>query len=155
MPLEFALCCVSVLTAECSELLLGGHAAHCTDYCSSLPTGNTFDWFCALEPRAASTSSPTGPRYQLAEQLLVISCLAGCEFFKEYKDRDYTAEGLIFNWKQVQNGELWALLTSQALVVLFFSNPVVVFFLSNYLFVLGLCRCSIKYPSVCDPISQY
>ncbi|XP_072203639.1 phosphatidylinositol-3,5-bisphosphate 3-phosphatase MTMR14 isoform X2 [Excalfactoria chinensis] len=24
----------------------------------------------------------------------------GCEFFKEYKDRDYTAEGLIFNWKQ-------------------------------------------------------
>lgn len=25
----------------------------------------------------------------------------GCEFFKEYKDRDYMAEGLIFNWKQV------------------------------------------------------
>ncbi|KAM9374746.1 phosphatidylinositol-3,5-bisphosphate 3-phosphatase MTMR14 [Phaethornis superciliosus] len=24
----------------------------------------------------------------------------GCEFFKEYKDRDYTAEGLVFNWKQ-------------------------------------------------------
>uniref|UniRef100_A0A8C5GEN2 Myotubularin related protein 14 n=1 Tax=Gouania willdenowi TaxID=441366 RepID=A0A8C5GEN2_GOUWI len=24
----------------------------------------------------------------------------GCEFFKEYKDRDYTAEGLIFNWNQ-------------------------------------------------------
>ncbi|XP_036286916.1 myotubularin-related protein 14 isoform X3 [Pipistrellus kuhlii] len=24
----------------------------------------------------------------------------GCEFFKEYKDRDYIAEGLIFNWKQ-------------------------------------------------------
>ncbi|XP_076972764.1 phosphatidylinositol-3,5-bisphosphate 3-phosphatase MTMR14 isoform X5 [Tamandua tetradactyla] len=24
----------------------------------------------------------------------------GCEFFKEYKDRDYMAEGLIFNWKQ-------------------------------------------------------
>ncbi|XP_049622232.1 myotubularin-related protein 14 isoform X1 [Suncus etruscus] len=24
----------------------------------------------------------------------------GCEFFKEYKDRDYQAEGLIFNWKQ-------------------------------------------------------
>ncbi|XP_053809416.1 myotubularin-related protein 14 isoform X1 [Vidua macroura] len=24
----------------------------------------------------------------------------GCEFFKDYKDRDYTAEGLIFNWKQ-------------------------------------------------------
>ncbi|XP_073206892.1 phosphatidylinositol-3,5-bisphosphate 3-phosphatase MTMR14 isoform X4 [Lepidochelys kempii] len=24
----------------------------------------------------------------------------GCEFFKEYKDRDYRAEGLIFNWKQ-------------------------------------------------------
>ncbi|XP_066899625.1 myotubularin-related protein 14 isoform X12 [Kogia breviceps] len=24
----------------------------------------------------------------------------GCEFFKEYKDRDYVAEGLIFNWKQ-------------------------------------------------------
>ncbi|XP_036286920.1 myotubularin-related protein 14 isoform X7 [Pipistrellus kuhlii] len=26
--------------------------------------------------------------------------LSGCEFFKEYKDRDYIAEGLIFNWKQ-------------------------------------------------------
>ncbi|XP_052576120.1 myotubularin-related protein 14 isoform X5 [Peromyscus californicus insignis] len=25
---------------------------------------------------------------------------SGCEFFKEYKDRDYMAEGLIFNWKQ-------------------------------------------------------
>ncbi|XP_075773392.1 phosphatidylinositol-3,5-bisphosphate 3-phosphatase MTMR14 isoform X7 [Pelodiscus sinensis] len=24
----------------------------------------------------------------------------GCEFFKEYKDRDYQAEGLVFNWKQ-------------------------------------------------------
>nr|XP_034367481.1 myotubularin-related protein 14 isoform X5 [Arvicanthis niloticus] len=24
----------------------------------------------------------------------------GCEFFKEYKDRDYMAEGLVFNWKQ-------------------------------------------------------
>ncbi|XP_053325444.1 myotubularin-related protein 14 isoform X2 [Spea bombifrons] len=24
----------------------------------------------------------------------------GCEFFKEYKDRDYSAEGLVFNWKQ-------------------------------------------------------
>lgn len=55
-------CRVSVLTAECSELLLlGGRAARCTDYCSSLPTGNTSDWFGALEPRAASTSSPTGP----------------------------------------------------------------------------------------------
>uniref|UniRef100_A0A8C7UIN3 Myotubularin related protein 14 n=1 Tax=Oncorhynchus mykiss TaxID=8022 RepID=A0A8C7UIN3_ONCMY len=25
----------------------------------------------------------------------------GCEFFKDYKDRDYTAEGLVFNWNQV------------------------------------------------------
>ncbi|XP_063797067.1 myotubularin-related protein 14 isoform X2 [Pseudophryne corroboree] len=24
----------------------------------------------------------------------------GCEFFKDYKDRDYAAEGLVFNWKQ-------------------------------------------------------
>ncbi|XP_078517981.1 phosphatidylinositol-3,5-bisphosphate 3-phosphatase MTMR14 isoform X1 [Lissotriton helveticus] len=24
----------------------------------------------------------------------------GCEFFKDYKDRDYSGEGLIFNWKQ-------------------------------------------------------
>uniref|UniRef100_A0A670ZC30 Myotubularin related protein 14 n=1 Tax=Pseudonaja textilis TaxID=8673 RepID=A0A670ZC30_PSETE len=24
----------------------------------------------------------------------------GCEFFKEYKERDYVAEGLVFNWKQ-------------------------------------------------------
>ncbi|CAB1354233.1 unnamed protein product, partial [Coregonus sp. 'balchen'] len=27
----------------------------------------------------------------------------GCEFFKDYKDRDYTAEGLVFNWNQTQN----------------------------------------------------
>lgn len=26
---------------------------------------------------------------------------SGCEFFKDYKDRDYTAEGLVFNWNQV------------------------------------------------------
>ncbi|XP_068170838.1 myotubularin-related protein 14 [Antennarius striatus] len=24
----------------------------------------------------------------------------GCEFFKDYRDRDYTAEGLVFNWNQ-------------------------------------------------------
>ncbi|XP_060724022.1 myotubularin-related protein 14 isoform X2 [Tachysurus vachellii] len=24
----------------------------------------------------------------------------GCEFFKDYKERDYTAEGLVFNWNQ-------------------------------------------------------
>ncbi|XP_072239046.1 phosphatidylinositol-3,5-bisphosphate 3-phosphatase MTMR14 [Leuresthes tenuis] len=24
----------------------------------------------------------------------------GCEFFRDYKDRDYTAEGLVFNWNQ-------------------------------------------------------
>ncbi|XP_064422378.1 myotubularin-related protein 14 isoform X2 [Latimeria chalumnae] len=24
----------------------------------------------------------------------------GCEFFKDYKDRDYSAEGLVFNWNQ-------------------------------------------------------
>lgn len=27
----------------------------------------------------------------------------GCEFFKDYKDRDYTAEGLVFNWNQVSD----------------------------------------------------
>lgn len=56
---------------------------------------------------------------QLSDSSQLNSCslslfLAGCEFFKEYKDRDYTAEGLIFNWKQVleylQNRELRALL---------------------------------------------
>ncbi|KAG9483525.1 hypothetical protein GDO78_009441 [Eleutherodactylus coqui] len=26
----------------------------------------------------------------------------GCEFFKDYKDRDYAAEGLVFNWKQAR-----------------------------------------------------
>lgn len=29
--------------------------------------------------------------------------VSGCEFFKDYKDRDYTAEGLVFNWNQVKN----------------------------------------------------
>uniref|UniRef100_H3CBV5 Myotubularin related protein 14 n=1 Tax=Tetraodon nigroviridis TaxID=99883 RepID=H3CBV5_TETNG len=32
--------------------------------------------------------------------LLSVPYPAGCEFFKEYKERDYTAEGLVFNWKQ-------------------------------------------------------
>jgi 16S rRNA G527 N7-methylase RsmG len=30
-----------------------------------------------------------------------LSVSPGCEFFKDYKDGDYTAEGLVFNWNQV------------------------------------------------------
>lgn len=42
-------------------VVAGGRAAQCTeDYCSSLPTGSSFDWFGFLEPEAASTPSPTG-----------------------------------------------------------------------------------------------
>lgn len=33
--------------------------------------------------------------------------VTGCEFFKDYKDRDYTAEGLVFNWNQVLDESLF------------------------------------------------
>lgn len=44
--------------------------------------------------------------------------LSGCEFFKEYKDRDYTAEGLVFNWNQVDPDldSLWHLLCVPPLI---------------------------------------
>lgn len=38
-----------------------------------------------------------------AVQITFYRCFSGCEFFKDYKDRDYTAEGLVFNWNQVEN----------------------------------------------------
>uniref|UniRef100_UPI00358EB9C6 myotubularin-related protein 14 isoform X3 n=1 Tax=Myxine glutinosa TaxID=7769 RepID=UPI00358EB9C6 len=35
-----------------------------------------------------------------ADFCLVSLPYPGCEFFKTYRDRDYTAEGLVFNWNQ-------------------------------------------------------
>lgn len=71
---------------------------------SSLPAGSSSDWRSAAwgyqhfqshrAPELLDTSYVNGCSLSLF--------LAGCEFFKEYKDRDYTAEGLIFNWKQVR-----------------------------------------------------
>ena len=31
----------------------------------------------------------------------IVFLVAGCEFFKEYKDNDYDPEGLQFDWSQV------------------------------------------------------
>lgn len=47
-----------------------------------------------------------------------VCVLSGCEFFKEYKDRDYTAEGLVFNWNQVDPDldGLWHLLCGPPLI---------------------------------------
>ncbi|XP_043977670.1 LOW QUALITY PROTEIN: myotubularin-related protein 14 [Gambusia affinis] len=46
--------------------------------------------------RAASVSEAEGGSDNCS-----FSFFSGCEFFKDYKDNDYTAEGLVFNWNQV------------------------------------------------------
>ena len=33
----------------------------------------------------------------------VFSIFTGCEFFRDFKDNEYNAEGLHFNWQQVRN----------------------------------------------------
>ena len=35
---------------------------------------------------------------------------SGCEFFRDFKDNEYNADGLYFNWQQVKNiniNEIW------------------------------------------------
>ncbi|XP_077429196.1 phosphatidylinositol-3,5-bisphosphate 3-phosphatase MTMR14 isoform X2 [Vanacampus margaritifer] len=47
------------------------------------------------------TSSEKADKAQRYADFTLLSVpYPGCEFFKDYKDRDYTAEGLIFNWNQ-------------------------------------------------------
>uniref|UniRef100_A0A672YLF5 Myotubularin related protein 14 n=1 Tax=Sphaeramia orbicularis TaxID=375764 RepID=A0A672YLF5_9TELE len=47
------------------------------------------------------TSSEKADKAQRYADFTLISVpYPGCEFFKDYKDRDYTAEGLVFNWNQ-------------------------------------------------------
>ncbi|XP_034725568.1 myotubularin-related protein 14 isoform X1 [Etheostoma cragini] len=47
------------------------------------------------------TSSEKADKVQRYADFTLLSVpYPGCEFFKDYKDRDYTAEGLVFNWKQ-------------------------------------------------------
>ncbi|XP_060036747.1 myotubularin-related protein 14 isoform X6 [Erinaceus europaeus] len=54
--------------------------------------------------RIFSTSVTSSEKVDKAQRYADFTLLSvpypGCEFFKEYKDRDYMAEGLIFNWKQ-------------------------------------------------------
>ena len=59
-----------------------------------------FEW---LEPCLVSPSAKNEGHWEsLCASLTFLSFLfSGCEFFKDYKDRDYTAEGLVFNWNQV------------------------------------------------------
>lgn len=40
--------------------------------------------------------------FQFSVKSTYSELVSGCEFFKDYKDRDYTAEGLVFNWNQVE-----------------------------------------------------
>ncbi|XP_052633579.1 myotubularin-related protein 14 isoform X1 [Harpia harpyja] len=47
-----------------------------------------------------TSSEKVDKAQRYADFMLLSIPYPGCEFFKEYKDRDYTAEGLIFNWKQ-------------------------------------------------------
>uniref|UniRef100_A0A665W482 Myotubularin related protein 14 n=1 Tax=Echeneis naucrates TaxID=173247 RepID=A0A665W482_ECHNA len=47
------------------------------------------------------TSSEKADKAQRYADFTLLSVpYPGCEFFKDYKDRDYTAEGLVFNWNQ-------------------------------------------------------
>ncbi|XP_027629051.1 myotubularin-related protein 14 isoform X1 [Tupaia chinensis] len=52
---------------------------------------------CALR---VTSSEKVDKAQRYADFTLLSIPYPGCEFFKEYKDRDYMAEGLIFNWKQ-------------------------------------------------------
>ncbi|XP_075288658.1 phosphatidylinositol-3,5-bisphosphate 3-phosphatase MTMR14 isoform X5 [Opisthocomus hoazin] len=47
-----------------------------------------------------TSSEKVDKAQRYADFMLLSIPYPGCEFFKEYKDRDYTAEGLVFNWKQ-------------------------------------------------------
>ncbi|XP_044307727.1 myotubularin-related protein 14 isoform X2 [Varanus komodoensis] len=47
-----------------------------------------------------TSSEKVDKAQRYAEFTLLSIPYPGCEFFKEYKERDYTAEGLVFNWKQ-------------------------------------------------------
>ncbi|XP_006889014.1 PREDICTED: myotubularin-related protein 14 [Elephantulus edwardii] len=47
-----------------------------------------------------TSSEKVDKAQRYADFMLLSIPYPGCEFFKEYKDRDYMAEGLIFNWKQ-------------------------------------------------------
>ena len=33
--------------------------------------------------------------------------VTGCEFFRDFKDNEYNAEGLHFNWQQVRNKKVF------------------------------------------------
>ena len=43
----------------------------------------------------------------------VFSLVTGCEFFRDFKDNEYNAEGLHFNWQQVRNKKIFLELLSQ------------------------------------------
>ncbi|XP_052455284.1 myotubularin-related protein 14-like isoform X1 [Carassius gibelio] len=47
-----------------------------------------------------TSSEKVDKEHRYADFTLLSVPYPGCEFFREYKDRDYTAEGLVFNWNQ-------------------------------------------------------
>uniref|UniRef100_A0A673HJH7 Myotubularin-related protein 14-like n=1 Tax=Sinocyclocheilus rhinocerous TaxID=307959 RepID=A0A673HJH7_9TELE len=47
-----------------------------------------------------TSSEKVDKAHRYADFTLLSVPYPGCEFFREYKDRDYTAEGLVFNWNQ-------------------------------------------------------
>nr|XP_023682628.1 myotubularin-related protein 14 isoform X1 [Paramormyrops kingsleyae] len=47
-----------------------------------------------------TSSEKVDKAQRYADFTLISVPYPGCEFFKEYKDRDYTADGLVFNWNQ-------------------------------------------------------
>uniref|UniRef100_A0A8C8JVB9 Myotubularin related protein 14 n=1 Tax=Oncorhynchus tshawytscha TaxID=74940 RepID=A0A8C8JVB9_ONCTS len=60
--------------------------------------------FSAHSQDSECISPPLDPKVDKAQRYADFTLLSvpypGCEFFKDYKDRDYTAEGLVFNWNQ-------------------------------------------------------
>ncbi|TNN79663.1 Myotubularin-related protein 14 [Liparis tanakae] len=60
------------------------------------------------------TSSEKADKVQRYADFTLLSVpYPGCEFFKDYKDRDYTAEGLVFNWNQVERPSVQAAIQRQ------------------------------------------
>uniref|UniRef100_H3AX60 Myotubularin related protein 14 n=1 Tax=Latimeria chalumnae TaxID=7897 RepID=H3AX60_LATCH len=50
--------------------------------------------------QSVTSSEKVDKAQRYADFTLLSIPYPGCEFFKDYKDRDYSAEGLVFNWNQ-------------------------------------------------------
>ncbi|KTG27147.1 hypothetical protein cypCar_00035626 [Cyprinus carpio] len=67
----------------------------------SLPSSMiTYSLYNFVFVSSVTSSEKVDKAQRYADFTLLSVPYPGCEFFREYKDRDYTAEGLVFNWNQ-------------------------------------------------------